>query len=142
MKTWLRGIGFLLAFSASAADLAAVKAEADPNKRSVRALDNAFAALDDARQAFHDGNMAKVDAALREVSDSVGLTYQALQASHQKPHRSKYYKRAELRLRELDRMISGFSQDLPFDQRGTATEVGKSVQAIHDKILVDELEKK
>ena len=142
MKGWLAGIGFLLALGVSGADLAAVKAEPDPNKRSERAIDNALVALEDARMAFQAGDTSKVDSAMREIGDSVELGYQALQDSHQKPHRSKYYKRAELRLRELARKVSGFGDQLPLEQRDAATDAQKIVQTIHDKILVDELEKK
>jgi hypothetical protein len=142
MKKWLVSTGFLLATAAFCGDLAAVKAEPDPNKRSERALDNARVALEDARVAFRQGDASKGNSALQEIGESAELCYQSLHQSNQKPHRSKYYKHAELRLRELGRMISGFADQLPLDQRETAMEVHKSVQAIHDKILVEELEKK
>lgn len=125
-----------------AADLAGVKAEPDPAKRSERALDNANAALDEARAAGQAEDAGKMNKALQEIRDSVQLCYDSLVETHQKPHRSKYYKRAELRLRTLARMISGFSDQLAVDARDPAVETEKAVQAVRDKILSDELEKK
>ncbi|HVT92095.1 MAG TPA: hypothetical protein VHD76_04580 [Bryobacteraceae bacterium] len=138
----LAGMGVLLAASALAADLGSVKAEPDPNKRSELAIENANAALDEARVASQAGDEAKLNAALREISESAEVCYGSLKASGEKPHRSKYYKRAELRLRKLLRRLSGFVDELPLEQRAPAAEAQQAVQTIHDRILTDELVKK
>lgn len=138
----LAGMGILLAASALAADLGGVKAEPDPNKRSELAVENANVALDEARLASRTGDDAKLNAALREISESAEVCYDSLKASGQRPHRSKYYKRAELRLRKLLRRLSGFIDELPLEQRPPAAETQQTVQTIHDKILTDELVKK
>jgi hypothetical protein len=132
----------LLALAAQAADLSGIKSEPDANKRSGLALDNASIALQSARDAMRDGDNKKLEGALHEITESAELSYASLKQSGEKPHRSKYYKRAELKLRELIRMIKGFGEQLPMDQRETAVAVEGKLQEIHDQILSDALEKK
>ena len=64
---------FCLAF-----DLAAIKLEPNLERRSERALDNASAAMDLARDASSAGDTEKLKAAVTELRDSVDLAYQSL----------------------------------------------------------------
>ncbi len=88
------------------ADLGAVKSEPDLNKRSELALQNANQALDEAHQASQANNDKALTAALAEVDDSVAVCYQSLEQTHSTPRKSRYYKRAELKLSALLRRLS------------------------------------
>ena len=57
------------------ADIATLKTEPDPNRRSELALVNADAKIDEARQAYQAGNEGAEDAAIQEVADLVTLCY-------------------------------------------------------------------
>jgi hypothetical protein len=68
------------------ADLAAVKSEPDPNRRSELALINADEKIDEARQAYQAGNEAAEEPAIQEVAELVTLCYDSLE---QTPRRSR-----------------------------------------------------
>ncbi len=92
-------------------DLAAVKLEPNLERRSERAIDNASAAMDAARDAASAGDSAKTKIALDEVRDSVDLAYQSLVESGKSARRNpKFFKRAELKTRELMRRLEGLAQ--------------------------------
>ena len=128
----------LLAF----ADLAAVKAEPDPNRRSEMALLNADEKLDAARMAYQAGNSALEETDIQEVGESVALCYAALQEAHQAPRKSKYYKRAELKVSALMRRLGGFRDDVSFDSRPGVDTVLKRISEIHDEMLSDIMSKR
>ena len=91
----------LLAFG----DIAAVKSEPDLEKRSELALANAEREIDEARKAYTGGD-DKADAGRAgELAESVGVSYDALEHTHKAPRKSKYYKRAELRVQRSDSTV-------------------------------------
>lgn len=118
-------------------DIASVKSEPDPNRRSELALMNADEKLDAARQAYQAGNEAAEEKDIKEVSDSVALCYAALEESHRAPRKSKYYKRAELRVSALLRRMSGFRDDVSYQFRPRVDAALKKVSDIHDQMLSD-----
>ncbi len=124
------------------ADLAAVKAEPDLNRRSELALANAEEKLDAARQAYVAGNDAAEAADIQEVGDSVALCYESLEQARGAPRKSRYYKRAELKTSELMRRLSGFRDDVNYDFRSKVDVVLKRVSDIHDQLLSDIMSKK
>jgi hypothetical protein len=128
----------LLAF----ADMAAVKAEPDLNRRSELALLNAEEKIDAAREAYQAGNQAAEDAAILEVADSVVLCYDSLEQTHGAPRKNRYYKRAELKVSALMRRLSGFRDEVSFDFRPKVELVLKTVSDIHDDLLSDIMSKK
>ncbi len=123
-------------------DLAAVKAEPDLNHRSELALMNAEEKLDAARQAYDAGNEAAEAADIQEVADSVALCYDSLEQAHGAPRKSRYYKKAELKVSALMRRLSGFRDDVSFDFRSKVDIVLKRVSDIHDSLLSDIMSKK
>lgn len=129
---------FLLAF----ADLAAVKSEPDLNHRSELALLNADAKIDQARQAYQDGNEAIESAAIQEVAESVTVCYEALEKTGSEPRKSKYYKRAELKVSALMRRLTGFRDEVSFDFRPNVEAVLKRLSDIHDELLSDIMSKR
>jgi hypothetical protein len=124
------------------ADIAGVKAEPDLNRRSELALMNADEKIDAARQAYQAGNEPAQEAAIQEVAESVELSYDALEQTHSAPRKSKYYKRAELKVSALMRRLSGFRDEVGFEFRPPVEAALKKLSDIHDQLLSDIMSKK
>jgi hypothetical protein len=124
------------------ADIAGVKAEPDLNRRSELALMNADEKIDAARQAYQAGNEPAQEAAIQEVAESVELSYDALEQTHSAPRKSKYYKRAELKVSALMRRLSGFRDEVGFEFRPRVEAALKKLSDIHDQLLSDIMSKK
>ncbi|MGA2882176.1 MAG: hypothetical protein ABSG13_24760 [Bryobacteraceae bacterium] len=124
------------------ADLAAVKAEPDLNRRSELALMNADEKIDEARKAYQAGDQSTEEADIQEVAESVTLCYQSLEKTRSEPRKSKYYKRAELKVSALMRRLSGFRDEVSFDFRPNVEAVLKRLSDIHDELLSDIMSRK
>ena len=121
---------------ALAFDLAAVKSEPNLEKRSDRALDNANLALDGARDAYNRGEYEQSEAQLEEVGASVDLAWDSLAQTGKDPRRSpRFFKRAEMRTRELLRRLEGLRDTMSFSDRGALDKIHERVSAIHDNLL-------
>jgi hypothetical protein len=125
-----------------AGDIGAVKSESDLEKRSELALANADREMDAARKAYEEGDQAPMQAAVSELTESVEVSYDALQHSRTEPHRSKYYKRAELQLKALIRRLTGFRDQVNFESRADVEAALKKVSDIHDDIIADIMRRK
>lgn len=124
-------------------DLAAIKLEPNLERRSERALDNASSAMDLARDASSAGASEKIKAAVEELRDSVELAYQSLADSGKSARRSpKFFKRAELRTRELMRRLEGLAQAVDTDDRTLVESVRDRVSKVHDDLIKDIMQKK
>ena len=122
-------------------DLAAIKLEPNLERRSELALGNASAAMDVARDAASDE--AKRKAALEELRDSVDLAYQSLVDSGKSARRNpKFFKRAELKTRELMRRLEGLAQAVDADDRVFVQSVRDRVSKVHDDLIQDIMQKK
>jgi hypothetical protein len=135
-------VGFLLALLIAFGDIAGVKSEPDLEKRSELALANADRVVDEARKAYTDGDQNAVQSALGELADSVGVSYDALEHAHTPPRKSKYYKRAELKVRALIRRLTGFRDEVGFDVRQPVEITIKKLSDIHDQLIADIMSKK
>lgn len=121
---------------ALAADLAGVKSEPNLEKRSDRALDNANSALDAAREAYNKGDLDESKAELEEVGASVDLAWESLTNTGKDPRRDpKWFKRAEMRTRELLRRLEGLKDTFSFADREPVEKVRDRVSVIHDNLL-------
>src|SRR5258708_37326788 len=121
----------LLAF-----DLGSIKNEPNLEKRSELALEYANTALDKAREAYVAGDIAKTEAALGELRESVELAYQSLEGTGRDARRSpKFFKRAELKTREQLRRLDGRHQSVSFDDRALVEKVRDRVAEINDNLL-------
>jgi hypothetical protein len=127
---------------ALAFDLATVKSEPNLEKRSDLALTNANLALDGARDAYKKGDIDNIQPHLDEVLDSVELAYQSLSDTGKDPRKDKFFKRAELRTRELLRRLEGLGQTVSFADRGAIDKVRERVSEIHDNLLKGIMSKK
>jgi len=121
---------------ALAFDLAGVKSEPNLEKRSELALTNANSALDAARDSYNQGDFDKTKTELDEVEQSVDLAYQSLSATGKDPRRDpKFFKRAELRTRELLRRLEGLGETVSFADRSMVEKVRDRVSAVHDDLI-------
>jgi len=123
-------------------NLADVKSEPDLNRRSELALMNADEKIDEARQAYQAGNEAAEQAAIQEVAESVTVCYEALEKTRSEPRKSKYYKRAELKVTALMRRLNGFRDEVGFDVRPNIEAALKKLSDIHDELLSAIMSKK
>jgi hypothetical protein len=119
------------------ADLEMVKAEPNLEKRSEKALKNAHAALDKARQNLKDGDRVSELQALTEVGESVELAKKSLDDSGKNPRRSpKYFKRAEIELRKLIRRLDNFRIEQSVDDREPTDKLLEMCHRIHEDLIL------
>jgi hypothetical protein len=124
-------------------DLTAIKLEPNLERRSDRAIENASIAMDAAREAAGAGDIAKVKASLEELQDSVDLAYQSLVDSGKSARRNpKFFKKAELKTRELMRRLEGLAQSVDSDDRTLVESVRDRVSKVHDDLIQDIMQKK
>jgi len=125
------------------AGLQEVKAEPNLDKRAMLALDNAFNALTQARDAYAKGQNAQLEKFVKEIQESVELAETSLHATGKNPRRSpKWFKRAESSTRELLRRLDSFQQAMDLADRPTLDAVKAKVQQVHDDLLEGVLEGK
>jgi exonuclease VII small subunit len=133
----------LILVVALAFDLTAVQSEPNLERRSERALDNANLALDAARDDYNSGNYDKSQSELQEVRDSVELAYRSLSDTGKDPRKDpKFFKRAELRTRELLRRLEGVGQGMSQIDRVTLDKVRAEISEVHDNLLNGIMSKK
>jgi hypothetical protein len=134
--TWLLMMALVL-------DLSSVKVEPNLERRSELALDNANGALDTAREAFRANDTSKMQTALDEITDSVNLSYQSLMDTGKDARRSpKFFKRAELKTRELLRRLDGLRLAVDVESRVSVEKVRDRVAEVHDNLLKSIMSKK
>ena len=133
---------FALVLFLAFADIGAIKSEPDLNKRSELALENADRAIDEARKASEAGDDKSLQAALTEVDESVKLCYDALEQTHSTPRKSKFYKRAELKVSALLRRLSGLRDQVGFDTRQSVESVMMMLSEVHDMLLSEIMSRK
>jgi hypothetical protein len=122
-------------------DLAAIKLEPNLERRSELALGNASSAMDAARDASSDET--KLKPALQELRESVDLAYQSLVDSGKSARRNpKFFKKAELKTRELMRRLEGLAQAVDADDRAIVESVRERVSKVHDDLIQDIMQKK
>ncbi len=73
---------------------------------------------------------------MQEVAESVALCYASLEQTHGAPRKSKYYKRAELKVSALMRRLNGFRDEVSFDFRPNVEAALKKLSDIHDELIV------
>jgi uncharacterized protein YfiM (DUF2279 family) len=119
------------------ADLSAAMAEKNLEKRAAKALDNASAVLAAAQEAyFKKGDLSATNSALQELDESVALAYKSLIDTGKNPSKkSKHFKKAEIRTRELVRKLTDFRDRMSAMDRDRIQQVQAAVLKIHDDLL-------
>ena len=137
----------LLALAASSApvlaDVKAVMAEPDLEKRSQLAIQHAMKELDSARTAYSEDKMDDFKRLVTEIGDLAEISYKSLQDTGKKARRSpKWFKRAELSMRTLLRHIDGLEKDVSIEDRELVDATQKRVESVHQQLLHDIMTKK
>lgn len=135
----------MLLMTAGAASAQTDGARAEPNleKRSKLALDEAAAALKEARTAYQAGETATVAAKAQQIEESVDLAYMSLVATGKNPRKSpRWFKHAEMETRELSRRLEDFQQQMGYNDRGVLDKAKAKVQQVHDDLLTGLMEGK
>ena len=108
-----------------------LKAEPNPIKRAEKALLFADSAFDVAHQSYGSGDVHAGDARLDDMTAALGECVQSLQGIH-KP---SLYKKAEMRVSQLQRRMSGLVENLGLEERGWAEQTSRRLEEIHEKLL-------
>ena len=133
----------LMAAGAAWAGSGLDQARSEPNleKRSGLAMDNAVAALKEAREAYKTGDLETVKGKAAEVEESVDLAYASLQQTKKDPRRSpKWFKRAEIESRDLLRSLESLEHDMSFTDRAILEKPKAKVEQVHDDLLTGLME--
>ena len=129
-------VSMVIAGSGMAADLTAVTAEPNLEKRSEKAIGNAGTALDAARAGYQAGDREKFNAGLEELLASVELAKKSLDESGKNARRSpKYFKKAEISLRKLNLRIDNFRIEVSVEDRGGIAKILERSVHIRDELL-------
>ena len=141
-KRFMLALALTLAGGAAAStELDAVRAEANLEKRSKLALDNAASALRSAREAYQAGDTATVTAKTDEIGESVDLAYNSLTETGKNPRKSpKWFKHAEMETRELTRRLEDFAQQMNYIDRAILDKTRARVEQVHDELLTGLME--
>ena len=124
------------------ADLASVQKEANLERRSELALNEAERELDTARASYKNGDDQAFRQSLGSVSAAVQLSYDSLKSTGKSARKHpKYFKRADLRMRNLLRRIDGLEQEVGFDDRQHVAAVKNKVSELDEQIVLDIMKK-
>jgi len=129
--------------STHGADLSAVLAERNLEKRSRKALDYAAHALKAARQAYRQGQLELTEQHLQQVRDAVELAFRSLQETGKNPLRHpRHFKHAEIKTRELLKHLDQFRDQMAYDDRPLVEPARQSVETVHEELLLSIMGKK
>ena len=136
-------LAMVLTAQAIHADLADVRNEPNLEKRSEKALENANAAVDEARKAYKSSDLVVFEARLREVEESAALSYQSLEDTGKAARRSpKFFKRAEMKMHALAKRLEALGGDVNFEDRVLVEAARKKLSDLEDKIVFEIMTKK
>ena len=132
----LLGLGLICAGGLAPADLKVALAEHDLGRRSKLALENAEAALKEAREAYQKGDDKALAAAAQEIEESVGLAWDSLESTGKDPRKSpRWFKQAEIETRNLLKKLDTLQHDLGFEDRPVLDKAKARLQKVHDDLL-------
>lgn len=133
----------LVAAAALQADLAAVKAEANLERRSQLALQHAEEEIAAAKKAYDSGSIDDFKRLVGEIGELAELSYDSLEDTGKRARRDpKWFKRAEQKLLGVLRKIDSLEKDVSIDDRDLVKDLRKRVSDVHDRLLNDIMTKK
>lgn len=112
-------------------------ADHEAGKRAEMELNKAETAFDDARDAYHTGDIDKGDADLDGMTKALHLCVESLETAH----KARYYKKAELRVANLQRRMASLLDDIDLPRRGWAEQTNRELDTIHDRLLAGVMRK-
>lgn len=126
----------LLALTYASFDLAAVKAEANPDRRVELALDHATASLDQAKAFYKENEYKKSQGAVLEIGAAAEVCLEALKATGKDPRKNaKQFKKVEQRILALVRRLKGFELEVSVEDRAVIRKVQERLEDINDEIV-------
>jgi hypothetical protein len=142
MMQWLAFPVLLMLFFAASLPAwsqlpAEVTAERNPGKRSEIAIDAADRSLDQARAHYKAGQ----DQQGEEQLDLISQLADECLTSTEQAHKSKYWKKSELRIAALNRRVRSFAEELSYNQRDKANKLAAHLDSVHDKLLAGVMKK-
>jgi hypothetical protein len=114
-----------------------IKEEHDPARRSEKCLQAAETAFDSARSAYSKDDIHSGNAGLDEMMAALNNCISTLDTAH----KSRLYKRAEMRVSFLQRRLQNLLDEISVTQRGWAEQTGRKLEEIHDKLLEGAMKK-
>ncbi len=114
-----------------------LKDEHDPAKRSEKFLEAADEAFDGARAAYGKDDVHTGDAQLDDMMSALQNCVTTLNTVH----KSRLYKRAEMRVASLQRRMQSLMDEISITQRGWAEQTGRKLEEVHDKLLEGAMKK-
>lgn len=109
----------------------------DAGKQAEMELTKAETAFDDARDAYHKGDIDKGDAELDGMTKALHACVNSLETAH----KARYYKKAELRVANLQRRMASLLDDIELPRRGWAEQTNRELDTIHDRLLAGVMRK-
>src|SRR5690349_1043998 len=120
------------------ADVAAIKAEPNPEKRSDLALAHAEQEIATAKKAYEANEMAAFRTSIEEVAHLAELSVESLDSTGKRARKSpKFFKRAEQKLLVLIRRVDSLEKDVGLEDRETVSSVRKRLASVQERILND-----
>lgn len=121
----------MLTLATGSIDLERIRAEPDPAKRAVKAIEYASQSLAQARDLVSKGEFDAAQEALGAMADAAELAREATQA---KRHISSM-KKVEQRSRDLLRRLDTLKLDFPFEDRESVEAIQHRIQKVQEDVL-------
>jgi Na+-transporting NADH:ubiquinone oxidoreductase subunit NqrC len=119
------------------AQLSGIKSMPDPEKRSEAALLHAEKQLKAARISYQDVRMEEVEGQIREATEAVVLSLESLEATRKDPRKkSKYFKKAEIKTRQLLREADQFSQAMSVNDRQIVDPLIQELRRVNEALVL------
>ena len=131
MQRWVLTLCLLVVAAAGQTPLDGLKSEPDAGRRADGAITLAETQFDAARAAYSKGDMGAGDSDLDLMTKALDESVSALA----KAHKSRLYKRAEMRVSHLQRRMAGLLDDLNLDQKVWAEQTSRHVNEVREKLL-------
>lgn len=117
-------------------DLEKIAQKADLEDRVDDALDYAESMLDYAKAFYRDGDWDRCLYTLRVMEEAVEIAYEALLERGKDPRRDRHFKKTEIRVRRLTRLLSDFQETLSYLERPQIDPILKRLEEIHEDLLM------
>jgi hypothetical protein len=114
-----------------------VTSEHNAGKRSEIAVTLADKSIDQARSYYRAGDAARGDSELDLVRQLADECF----SSAERAHKSKYWKKAEMRIAALSRRVRSLTEELGYEQREKGRDLADHLDSIHDKLLAGVMSK-
>ncbi len=118
--------------------LAGIRAEKDMERRYTKAIDLAVSQVAAARLKYENGLLEDFRSSLILVEKSVRLCDETVRSSGKDPAKSpKHFKRAEQKIREIIRKLSGLETAVSVEDREVVRKVRQNLQQLQEELVMD-----